>query len=195
MCAMTLTGCSALLKNLMPGGNSKSSSESRATYSYVSKTSSYSTGGSSNSGYPSSSMVPTSSQVSSSSQMNSDYPLDRVVQDINTALADYGMALEWNSQYQEYGIGVSFGSSTDESESNLSGGASQLASLLPSYMSCSVAVYGDPTDPEYYDLFDDGSYYFYAQFVTPDEGVAAAIVTYIYDSALCGELAVYENVD
>lgn len=182
MCAMTLTGCSSLVQNLMPGGNSKSSSESLSTTSSSSNSNQGSSSGSS-------SVVPTSTQVTS------DYPLDRVVQDINSALADYGMSLEWSSQYQEYGIGVSFGSSTDESESNLSGGASQLAGLLPSYMSCSVAVYGDPTDPEYYDLFDDGSYYFYAQFVTPDEGVAAAIVTYIYDSELCGELAVYENVD
>ena len=182
MCAMTLTGCSALLKNLMPGGNSKSSSESRTT------TSSNSNSHQGSTSIPSS-VVPTSTQVTS------DYPLDRVVQDINTALADYDMALEWSSQQEAYGIGVSFESSTDESEANLSGGASQLASLLPNYMSGTVAVYGDPTQPDYYDLFEDGSYYFYAQFVTPDEGVAAAIVTYIYNSELCGELAVYENVD
>lgn len=182
MCAMTLTGCSSLIQNLMPGGNNNNSSDSRSTTSSNSNSNQGSSSGSS-------SVVPTSTMVTS------DYPLDRVVQDINSSLSPYGMSLEYNSQYNEWGIGVSFGSSTDESESNLSGGASQLASLLPSYMSNTVAVYGDPTDPEYYDLFDDGSYYYYAQFVTPDEGVAVAIVTYIESSELCGEMAVYENVD
>ena len=79
-----------------------------------------------------------------------------------------------------------------ETEANLGGAAQTLASFLPDYLNLDVAVYGDPTDPDYYDLFEDGSYYYYIGCSTPDEGVEVAVISYVDNGELGAQMEVYE---
>ena len=144
----------------------------------------------------SSEVVPSSSEGESTSEEPVvEYTAAKVCEDFNANLtaAGYGsLAAEWDETYEEYSTGASFGASEDESEENLSDAAGTLASFLPEYMSLGFAVYGDPTSEDYYDLFEDGSIYFYASFVSPDESVEAAVISYVYSGYLCAQIGIYD---
>lgn len=120
------------------------------------------------------------------------YDAAKVTEDFNANLAEASIpfAAEWNEDYQEYGLAVNFGESTDESEKNLGSAALTLASFLPEYMVNDFAVYGDPNAEDYYDLFGDKSYYYYVSFVSPDGLSTVAVISYIYNGLLVAQISI-----
>lgn len=57
-----------------------------------------------------------------------------------------------------------------------------------------VEVYGDPTAEDYYDLFGDGSIYFYLEFDSPDELSYASVISYIYNAKLIAQISIADSV-
>ena len=173
--ALTASGCA-----LLPNFNKKSNSSSQSSQSTTQSSASSQSGTSS----------------SSSSSQATTYSLTKVVNDINTNFtnAGYGdIQLGWNSTYQEYVVYVTVSTTElDETSANLGGAAYLLADYLPSYLNQNYDVYGDPTDPDYYDLFDDNSYYYYLGYSTPDESVDVAVTSYVYEGELGAQIEVYE---
>lgn len=138
--------------------------------------------------------TPASTLVSFYVKSADSYSAEKVAADINATLesAGYSFRVTWDEQYQEYGLGVNTGSSTDESQESLSQGASILASFLPEYATLVTSVYGDPTAEGYVDIFGDGSIYFRAIFATPDYAVKMDIVAYIYNGLRIAQLSVVD---
>ena len=173
--ALTASGCA-----LLPSFNKKSSS-SASSSSQTSQSSTTSQSGTSS---------------SSSSSQQSGYSVETVASDINALFVAGGYSdiqLSWNSTYQEYVVYVTVSTTElDETSANLGGAAYLLADFLPSYLNQNYDVYGDPTDPEYYDLFDDNSYYYYLGYSTPDESVDVAVTSYVYEGELGAQIEVYE---
>ena len=173
--ALTASGCA-----LLPSFNRKSSS-SASSSSQTSQSSTTSQSGTSS---------------SSSSSQQSGYSVETVASDINALFVAGGYSdiqLSWNSTYQEYVVYVTVSTTElDETSANLGGAAYLLADYLPSYLNQNYDVYGDPTDPDYYDLFDDNSYYYYLGYSTPDESVDVAVTSYVYEGELGAQIEVYE---
>ena len=184
---MSTTSCSALIKNLMGGNKTNNSSQVNNQSNSGSNTNSGSQNGSNS--QPSSTMP--------SSTPNEFATMEDIANDINAAFQEdgYDLALEWLNDYDEYYLEVSFGSSTDESQANLKSATDILEGYLPAYLSEEIRVYGDPTDPEYYDLFEDNSIYYYVGFMTASKQVEVAVCSYIYDSELIGQIEIYEAED
>ena len=113
------------------------------------------------------------------------YYVDKVVADYNANLEAAGetMRVSYNSYYESYISGKNFDGS-DESEATLKAAAEGLAQYLPDYMTVLASVYGDPTDPDYEDVFSDQSYYYFIGAMTPDFGVAAMIYSYLGSSGV-----------
>ena len=140
----------------------------------------------------SSSAAPTSSSEPASSSSEAEvYTAERVAEDMNKNLPA-SAALEWDETHQQWVTGANAGASTDESSENLKTGADILASYLPTYMELDVEFYGDPTQPDYIDVFGDGSIYYAEIFLSPDEAVEADILSYIYNSKLCFQIVIYD---
>ena len=173
--ALTASGCA-----LLPSFNKKSSS-SASSSSQTSQSSTTSQSGTSS---------------SSSSSQQSGYSVETVASDINALFVAGGYSdiqLSWNSTYQEYVVYVTVSTTElDETSANLGGAAYLLADYLPSYLNQNYDVYGDPTDPDYYDLFDDNSYYYYLGYSTPDESVDVAVTSYVYEGELGAQIEDYE---
>ncbi len=127
-------------------------------------------------------------------QEGEGYTAASVAADINANFASAGVSdfLKYNSQYGIWNGGSRMAESTDESETALGGAADILASYLPEYLVVGNGIYGDPTDPSYYDLFQDESYYYYIGFSTDDEAVVGYITSYVYNGYLIGEMSVYD---
>ena len=123
------------------------------------------------------------------------YTAESVAEEYNANLVEAGysfLQVEWDEDYEEYGLAVSFGESSDESEENLGSAAYTLAMFLPEYMSEGLSIYGNPESEGYYDLFGDGSCYYYAGFATEDESVEAVVISYIYSSLLIAQISIYD---
>lgn len=133
-----------------------------------------------------------SSEAPASSSSEAEvYTAERVAEDMNKNLPA-SAALQWDETYQQWVTGANAGASTDESSENLKSGADILASYLPTYMTLDVEFYGDPTQPDYIDVFGDSSIYYAEIFVSPDEAVEADILSYIYNEKLCFQIAIYD---
>ncbi len=118
------------------------------------------------------------------------YNAAKVSADINSNLSAQGVSLTWDDENQEYGLAVGLGSSTDESESNLSAACNTLASFLPDYLVAGSSFYGDPTAADYEDIFGDGSIYYYMDFDSPDQKSYVTIVSYVYNGTLAAQMSV-----
>ena len=57
-------------------------------------------------------------------------------------------------------------------------------------MGLNFEVYGDPTAEDYYDLFQDGSIYYYMSFSSSDELSEAAVISYIYNGLLVAQISI-----
>ena len=172
--ALTASGCA-----LLPSFNRKSSS-SASSSSQTSQSSTTSQSGTSS---------------SSSSSQQSGYSVETVASDVNALFVASGYSdiqLSWDSTYQEYVVYVTVSDSElDETEENLGSAANLLVPFVPTYMELQYDVYGDPTSADYYDMFDDNSYYYYLGYETPDGEVAVAITSYVYEGELGAQLEVY----
>ena len=177
MGSVALAGCTI-------GGSSnskkkKSSSQSTGLTTDTSGESSESSGsGSSGSS--------TSGSSGSSSSAPTEYTPELVANDFNDNLKAEGYddaCVEWDDEYEEYSAGTLIAESTDTSEANLKEACEIVASYLPEYMAQGYAVYGDPTSPDYETIFSDATdiYYYYDEFLSPDEKVVAYFIGYIYE--------------
>lgn len=115
-----------------------------------------------------------------------DYSAEGVAEEFNEAAEEAGktFGFEFNEAKNCYELSVGLAYSTDESQSNLQSAVAFMAQYLPDYMNLSTSMYGDPTQPDYVNLFGDNSIYFYAQFKSPDKLVSVTFISYIYNGVL-----------
>ena len=112
---------------------------------------------------------------------------------INQNFANEGMpfGLEWDADYEEWFLGVSFGPETATDEATLKGAAEQLV-----YFTTGVSTlvyqqaYNDPANGGQ-DLFGVGIPTYIIVLVTTSYDVAIQIVTYTYNGKLTGQMSVY----
>lgn len=120
------------------------------------------------------------------------YTQDQVAGDFNKKLqADYPSLGMSKDSSGTWGLHVTLGSSTDESEANLKSACEVLAAYLPDYMEINVSMYEDPTKPGYVDLFGDQSIFYVMIYNTPDGAVDAQIISYIDNGVLHVEIALF----
>lgn len=129
-----------------------------------------------------------SSTSGSSSSAPTEYTPELVANDFNDILKAEGedyepLCVEWDEEYEEYFNAVLWEETSDTSEATLKKPVEIISSYLPDYMAGNYAVYGDPTSPDYEPIFTDATdvYYYYGDFLSPDEKVVAYFIGYIYN--------------
>jgi len=127
------------------------------------------------------------------------YNAEKVATDFNAIVVEEGYG-EYISpatfdEYDEYSTFAIIDESEDESEESLGTAAATLASFLPEYMELSESVYGDPADSEYIDIFKDGSYYYYMEFLSPKEVAYAVVISYVYSGYLVAQIGIGDIVE
>lgn len=124
------------------------------------------------------------------------YTLDQVASDTNANFIadDFAAAcLEYDSRYKQWSNSVRYDDGEDNSEEKLSFYARKLAAYLPDYMLNNqvAAVYGDPEDPDYDDLFGTGIHYYAYVYQSPDKTVTAEVISYIYSWSYCADIYLF----
>ena len=131
-----------------------------------------------------------------SSQEQVSYTAEKVAADTNANIVkagNPGLQLEYDSEYNEWYSSAEFGPGTDESEDALKEWANTYAYFLPDYMKGIVAAtYGDPTKPDYVDIYEDGSIYYVIQCLSPDKAVCAQAISYVWEGQYCAEFSIYD---
>ena len=120
-----------------------------------------------------------------------------VAEAYNAAMAEdgYSFEMEYDEDYDEWWIALSFGAPEDGSEEEMASAAYALAAYLPEVMGDPTEeVYGDPTDPDYVPVFSslpDTPYYF-MRYTSKNETVKGVCVSYITQDLLVCQVEVWD---
>ena len=122
------------------------------------------------------------------------YTAESVAADMNAnfAAAGYSLTVDFDEDYNEYGLAVSFGAAEDESEETLYAAAYTLASFLPDYLELAMQFYDDPASEDFYDVFGVGIATYVIAAITPDESVEADVISYNYGGTLIAQVSIYD---